>query len=503
MELEKIIQIAKRRGIIFPSSEIYGGLAGFFDYGNVGLLLKRKIENSWREFFVKSEEKIFEVETSLIMHERVWEASGHLKSFIDPITQCKKCNSFYRADNLIQESTNRFVEGLKIEDLTKIIEKEKLKCPKCKGDLSEVKIFNLMLSTNVGPASGNKAYLRPETAQGIFVNFKNLLTSTRASLPFGVAQVGKSYRNEISPRQWIMRLREFSQMEIEYFFNPNKAEAPDKNLLETKIRILTREAQKEKNPKEVEIKAKEAVEKRIIPNEIMAYFMVKEFIWYQRLGIPREALRFRHMLPEETPHYSSGNFDLEIKFDFGWREVVGNAYRTDHDLSSHMKHSGEDFGVVDGKDKIVPHVFEPSFGMERTIYAVLLYCFKEGKERGWSWFAFPPNISPYSVGVFPLVNKDGLPEKAKEVYTVLKNCFDAYYDESGSIGKRYARADEIGVPYCVTIDYDTLRDSTVTIRNRDDCSQARAKISNIVDIVFNLINSKIKFDGLKKNSVKT
>ncbi|MEM5879189.1 MAG: glycine--tRNA ligase [Candidatus Aenigmatarchaeota archaeon] len=498
MEMDKIIQIAKRRGFIFPSSEIYGSLSGFFDYGHVGLLLKRKIENSWREFFVKSEEKFFEIESSLIMHEKVWEASGHLKGFIDPITQCKKCSSFYRADNLIEELSGKFVEGAKPEDLTKTIKENKLKCPRCGGELSEVKIFNLMLSTNVGPASGSTAYLRPETAQGIFVNFKNLLASTRATLPFGVAQVGKSYRNEISPRQWLMRLREFTQMEIEYFFNPSKEEVPNESLLETKIRILTREAQKEKNPKEIEIKAREAVEKEILPNKIIAYFMAKEFLWYQSLGIPKEALRFRHMLPEETPHYSKGNFDLEIKFDFGWKEVVGNAYRTDHDLKSHMKHSGEIFEVVDDGKKLVPHVVEPSFGVERTIYAILLYSFREGRERGWSWFAFPPKIAPFTLGIFPLVSKDGLPEKAKEVYAELKKFFDVFYDESGSIGKRYARADEIGTPYCVTIDYQTLEDETITLRGRDSTKQIRVEKKNLKEILEKLVNGEIQFEKAGK-----
>jgi glycyl-tRNA synthetase len=498
MEIEKIIQIAKKRGLIFPSSEIYGGLSGFFDYGNVGVLLKRKIENSWREFFVKSEEKIFEVETSLIMHERVWEASGHLKGFIDPITQCKKCNSFYRADNLIEEILGKFVEGLKPEELTKIIKENDLKCPRCKGELSEVKIFNLMLSTNIGPATGNTAYLRPETAQGIFVNFKNLLVSTRASLPFGIAQIGKSYRNEISPRQWLIRLREFTQMEIEYFFNPNKIEIPDENLLGTRIKILTREAQKEKNPKEIEIKAGEAVEKGILPNKMMAYFLAKEFLWYQSLGIPKEALRFRHMLPEETPHYSKGNFDLEIKFDFGWKEVVGNAYRSDYDLSSHMKHSGENFEVVDDGKKIIPHVIEPSFGMERTIYAVLLYSFKEGKDRGWSWFAFPPKIAPFSLGVFPLVSRDGLPEKAREVYLELKKDFDVFYDEAGSIGKRYARADEIGTSYGITIDYQTLKENTVTIRDRDSTKQVRVELKNLKELLQKMLNGEIEFEKAGK-----
>jgi glycyl-tRNA synthetase len=490
MSMEKIIQIAKKRGFVFPSSEIYGGLSGFFDYGNIGVLLKRKIENSWRDFFIKKEEKIFEIESSLIMHEKVWKASGHLDSFVDPITQCKKCNSFFRADDLIEETTGKSVEGLKPEELGKTIKEKKISCPRCKGELSEVKVFNLMLSTNIGPLAGNTAYLRPETAQGIFINFKNLLASTRATLPFGVAQIGKSYRNEISPRQWLMRLREFNQMEIEYFFNPKKIKVPDESILKTEIRILTREAQKGKNPKEVEITAKEAVEKEILPNEIMAYFLAKEFLWYQSLGIPKEALRFRHMLPEETPHYSKGNFDLEIKFDFGWKEVVGNAYRSDHDLTAHMKHSGEIFSIVDDGEKIVPHVIEPSFGIDRTIYAVLLYSFREGKERGWSWFEFPPKVAPYLVGVFPLVSKEGLPEKAREIYLELRECFDVFYDDAGSIGKRYARADEIGTPWILTIDYQTLRDNTLTIRDRNTTKQVRIKIDDLPRVLNQLTNTK-------------
>jgi len=378
-----------------------------------------------------------------------------------------------------------------------LIKENNIKCPKCKGELSDVKIFNLMFSSNIGPVAGNVAYLRPETAQGIFVNFKNLLASTRASLPFGVAQMGNSYRNEISPRQWIMRLREFRQMEIEYFFNPKKVDVPDEKILKTKVRLLTREEQEKKNPKELEITAEEAVKKSILPNKIMAYFIAKELLWYQGLGIPKDALRFRHMKPEETPHYSKGNFDMEIKFDFGWKEVVGNAYRADHDLSTHMKHSGENFEVVDGEEKVLPHVVEPSFGVERTVYAILLHCYREGKERGWEWFEFPPKIAPFAAGVFPLVGKDGLPEKAKEIHSELKKCFDVFYDESGSIGKRYARTDEIGVPAAITIDHQTLEDKTVTIRNRNSMKQIRVKIEDLKDVLWKILEGE-KFEKLGK-----
>src|SRR4030042_210223 len=230
MDISNIVSIAKRRGFVFPSSEIYGGLSGFFDFGPVGLMMKKKIENSWREFFVKSEDNVFEIETSIIMHEKVWKASGHLDSFIDPLTQCKKCGTFYRTDNLIEENSGEFVEGMTPNELTEIIQKNRLKCPKCKGELSEAKVFNLMLSSNIGAAGGSVAYLRPETAQGTFINFKNLLACTRSNLPFGIAQVGFSYRNEISPRQWIIRVREFTQMELEYFFNPENISVPDGKL---------------------------------------------------------------------------------------------------------------------------------------------------------------------------------------------------------------------------------------------------------------------------------
>jgi len=490
--IDEIIKLAKRRGFIWPSSEIYGGLSGFFDYGPLGLMLKRKIENFWREFFVKSEENVFEIETSLVMPEKVWEASGHLKSFIDPITQCTRCNAFYRADSLVQEKTKKFVEGSKPEELTKLIEENGIRCPKCNGKLGEVKVFNLMLSTSVGPLTGSTTYLRPETAQGIFVNFKNLLTYVK-NLPFAVAQVGKSYRNEISPRQWLIRLREFNQMEIEMFFNPERHTANLEKFSGMKISILTREEQK-KGREAIEISPADAVKKQVLPNSYLAYFLAKEFLWYQHLGIPAEAIRFRQMLPEETPHYSKGNFDMEIKFDFGWKEVVGNAYRSDHDLSAHMKHSGEDFSVVDDGKKIVPHVVEPSFGVDRTIYGALLYCYREGKERGWSWFQFPPKIAPYTVAVLPLVNKDSLPEKAREIYSTLKPCFDVYYDKAGSIGKRYARADEIGTFLSVTVDYQTLEDRTVTIRSRDTTRQVRVKVEKLSDVIWKLANQEIEFE---------
>jgi len=498
MEIEKIIDIAKKRGFIFQSAEIYGGISGFFDYGPLGTVMKNKIENFWREFFIKSDINVFEISSRTIVPEAVWQASGHLKDFVDPITQCNSCKSMFRADSLIEEQSGMFVEGMKADELTGLIKEKKIKCPKCKGSLSDVKIFNLMLKTNVGPVEGTVAYLRPETAQGIFTNFKNILNSTRAKLPFGVAQNGISYRNEISPRQWIIRLREFNQIEIEFFFNPKKAEYTKfSEIGKKKLRIVTREEQK-KGGNAVEMTAAEAVKREIVPNQWMVYFMVKEMEWYQQLGIPLDALRHRHMLPEETPHYSKGNFDMEIKFDFGWKEVVGNAYRTDFDLQTHMKHSGKDLAVVEDGEKVVPHVIEPSFGFDRTFYAILLHCFVEDKKRGWDWFRFPAKISPYVVAVYPLVSKDGVDEKAKEVFNGLKCCFDVFYDEAGSIGKRYARADEIGTNYCVTVDYQALKDDTVTIRDRNSAKQVRIGIKKLADIIWKLAREEIEFEKAGK-----
>ena len=487
-KIEKIIQIAKKRGFVFPNSEIYGGLSGTYDFGPIGFLLKKKIIDFWREFFIKSEDNIFEIESSLIMPEKVFEASGHLKGFIDPITKCKKCKNVFRADHLIEDSTKMFVEGMSPEQLTRIIRERNIRCPKCGGELEDVKVFNLMFQMNVGALGDTKGYLRPETAQGIFVNFKNVLVSTRAKLPFGIAQIGKSFRNEISPRQWLIRLREFTQAEIEFFINPEeKTFEKLKDYENVKIRILSREAQKEGKPEE-EMSVREALEKGIIPSEYMAYFIAKEQLFYESLGVPKEAIRFRHMLPEETPHYSKGNVDMEILFDFGWKEVVGNAYRSDYDLKKHAEYSKTDLSyVVDDGRKIIPHVVEPSFGIERTIYAILLYSFIEDKERGWDWFKFAPKIAPISVAVFPLLNKEEMINKSLEIYKSLRKEFDAIFDKSGSIGKKYARSDEIGIPLAITIDHQTLEDNTVTIRDRDTTKQERVKIEKLIDRLKDLL----------------
>ncbi|MCD6092455.1 MAG: glycine--tRNA ligase [Candidatus Aenigmarchaeota archaeon] len=483
-KLEEIQNVCLKRGIIFPTAEIYPTISGFFDYGFIGTLLKRKLIDYWREFFIKPLDMI-EIDGSIILPERVFMASGHVKNFTDPVTQCKKCKSIFRADHLIEDGIKKFVEGKTAKELTEIIKKNKIRCPKCKGELSDVKLYNLMIKTEISPMGRQVGYLRPETAQNIFTDFQRIYRTSRAKLPFGIATVGRSFRNEISPRQFIIRLREFNQCEIEMFFDPENPRCDIKKINDKSIILLTRDAQKRKEGAK-KMKIGDLLKKETIPNPWLAYFLVKEFEFYKSLGIPEHALRFRHMLPEETPHYSAGNFDLEIKFDFGWKEVVGNAYRSDHDLKNHMKNSGCDLSVMtDAGKKIIPHVVEPSFGIERTVAGILLYTFRREKERGWNWFKFPSKIAPYIAGIYPLINKEKLPETAKEIYKTLKNDFDVFYDDRGSIGKRYARADEIGTLFGITIDGQTLKDNTVTIRNRDTTKQTRVSIKDIRNVLKN------------------
>ncbi|MCX8179612.1 MAG: glycine--tRNA ligase [Candidatus Aenigmarchaeota archaeon] len=489
--LEEIQRLCLSRGILFPTAEIYGGLSGCFDYGPIGVLIKRKFLDYWREFFIKNEENIVEMDGAVVLPEKVLLASGHVNSFVDPITQCKKCKSIYRADNLIEEKTGKFVEGKPVDDLTKIIREEKISCPKCKGELSEVKFFNLMFKTFVGPTGEVTAYLRPETAQNIFISFKRVFRVMRGKLPFGIAQYGHAFRNEISARQFVIRSREFSQIEIEMFFDPTDEGCENFESVENvKILLLTRDAQINQG-EAIKIKVGEAVKEKILPNKWMGYFLAKEFEFFKSLGIKEEKMRFRHMLPEETPHYSGGNFDLEAKFDFGWKEIVGNAYRTDHDLKNHSKFSGEDLSVsLPNGRKIIPHVVEPSFGLERILYFILLESYVVDKQRGWNWLKLPKKLAPFIAGIYPLVSKDGLVEKAKDVYKMLKE-FDVFFDESGSIGKRYARADEIGVPLGITIDYQTLEDETVTIRDRDSTNQERLKISSLKELLIRKLKDNI------------
>ena len=500
ISIEEITNFSKKKGFVYPTADIYGGLSGFFDYGHLGVELKNNIKERWWKFLVHKRDDIVGMDGSIITNPKVWKASGHVDNFGDLILTCKNCKNKIRADHFIEDELNINADGYSAEEINKIIQENNLKCPKCKGDFDEIKSFNLMFKTNVGPVVSNEntAYLRPETAQNIFTDFKRIFNTYRGKLPFGIAQVGLAFRNEISPRNFLIRMRAFHQAEIEIFFDPEDDKCPIERVKDIKIPFVSRESQLNGEEK-IEWKSiGELLEDGIIKARWQAYYLAKEYEFFTKvLGIPKEKLRFRYALEEETPFYSKGNFDLEVYMDeLKWKEVVGNAYRTDYDLSTHSKYSGEDFSITtdDGR-KIIPHVVEPSLGIERTLLSILWYSFKEkGKDRGWNWLKLPYHLSPYLVAVFPLLsNKEELVNKAREVFEILRKEFgnDVLYDEKGSIGKRYARVDEIGVPFAITIDHQTLEDNTVTIRFRDTKTQERIAIDKIVEKITSLVEIRI------------
>ncbi len=484
---DRLMDVAIRRSFLIPSSEIYGSPAGFYDYGTVGTAIKHKIENLWRSEFLQKE-GFHEIETTLIVPEAVLKASGHAENFADPLVACSACKNKFRADHLIDQNKSAQSDhvksaGLPPQTLTGLIRQYKVECPNCKKPtLSDVGWFNMMFRTNIGPIDGNTAYFRPETAQGIFLDFARVIRNYGSKLTIWIGQVGRSARNEISPRQGLIRMREFTQMELEYFFNPKNQSYPKfEKIKNEKLRFVSEDG------KHSSEEIGKLVSSGIIANEIMAYFLWKVRMIYLAVGIPESKFAFRKMPKEETPHYSRGNIDLEVETSYGSIETVGVAYRTDYDLSSHAKLSGADLSVFveEEKAKIVPHVVEPSMGVDRLFWCVLEHCFRDKTpEKDWEWFALPPAIAPYHAWIFPLMKKDGMDEKARAVEEALRESgLTVYYQDSGSIGRRYARADEIGVPYCITVDYDTLekneKHDTVTVRFRNDGKQIRVKIGEL------------------------
>lgn len=459
--MEKIVSLAKRRGIIYPGSEIYGGLANTWDYGPIGVEMKNNLKKAWWKYFVQEREDIVGLDAAILMNPRVWEASGHVAGFSDPLMDCKSCKKRLRADKLIEEYMEKsgdkeFPENWAGEktpgdDLLAYIGKKKISCPECGGaDFSEVRKFNLMFKTYQGVTedSGALVYLRPETAQGIFVNFKNVVDSLHLKLPFGVAQIGKAFRNEITPGNFTFRTREFEQMEIEYFL-----------------------AEKDWKTK---------------------YEEFKELSWnfFTSFGIREENLRWRKHSAEELSHYSKETNDIEYKFPWGWGELEGFAYRTNFDLSSHEKNSKEKLTYRDGEtnEEYVPHVIEPSFGCDRTTLVFLLDAYTEekvksakGEEETRVVLRLHKDLAPIKAAILPLSKKPELASIAREVYGRLKSEWMCQYDETQSIGRRYRRQDEIGTPYCITVDFETLNDKAVTVRERDSMKQDRVKIEELGD----------------------
>jgi glycyl-tRNA synthetase len=481
LSIEDMAVFCKRKGFVYPNSEIYGGMSGFWDYGHLGSELKKNIKDAWWKFHVQSRADIVGIDGSIITHPKVWEASGHVANFNDVYVKCKKC----KKPNKIDKN-----------------EIGKVKCPDCGGEFEVLGDLNLMFKTNVGPVEGNVAYLRPETAQLMFTDFKLVADNARMKLPFGIAQMGKAFRNEISPRDFLFRCREFEQMEIEYFIHPkdtNNCPYLDE-VLDHKITMLSAEMQ-EKGEKTdgKEMTMKQALDKKIIKTQWHAYWLATEHKWFIDLGAKAGNFRIRQHVKDEKSHYALDTWDLEYKFPFGWKELLGMANRTDFDLKQHIQHSKTDLSLYDEetKEKVIPHVVaEPSLGTDRAFLVFMFDAYDEFEEKGekFTVLHLDSKLSPVKVGIFPLVNK--LNEKAVEVYNSLRNDFVCQYDKSGSIGRRYARADEIGTPFCITVDFDTLEKGDVTIRERDTKEQKRVKIKELKDSLRKLLNKEIKFKEL-------
>ncbi len=498
MNIEEMANFCKRKGIIYPCSEIYGGFNGFFDFGPLGVEIKNNIKQSFWKIFVHKREDVVGMDGAIISNPKVWEASGHVGCFEDVLVECNECKARHRADQIIEDALNISVDGMSSEEMHKIIQEKELSCNKCHAkSFSEPKQFNLMLSTNIGPVSGEIAYLRPETAQMIFTNSKLIMDNARMKLPFGIAQIGKAFRNEISPRDFLFRSREFEQMEIEFFTHPDKKDNCPyvKEISEFTVNLLSAVAQ-EKKENHKEFTVDRMLELNML-SQWHAYWLVQVYQWFLNLGINPDNLRLREHLKDELAHYAGACFDIEYKFPFGWKEIHGNADRKQYDITKHAEHSKKDLSVFDEEtqQKVIPYVAsEPSQGVDRAFLAFLYDGYHEGKERGNAWLKLHPNIAPYKVAIFPLVNKDGLPEVAREIYNTLFDEFVCIYDKSGSVGRRYARNDEIGTPYCITIDYDSLENKDVTIRDRDSTKQVRVDIEDIPRVIRKMLKNELTFE---------
>ena len=470
---DKLMKLFLNRGFFFPSCEIYSDApAGFWEYGKLGVLLRNRFIEMWRRELVRRDDMI-EIDGSQIMAKQVFIASGHLESFADPVSRCKKCGALHRVDRLIEEKIGiRVPERVRDEEIDELLRKYNVNCPICRGELGKVGRFNMMFQVRVGGAE-DEAYLRPETCQSIFVDFHRIYMTMGLKLPFAICQFGKSFRNEISPRQSLMRLREFYQAEIEVFFNPKKANEYEKvkSMADYKLRLMP------KGRDVVEMTCREAVETGVISNDFSAYYLALIQHFYEKIGLDRNRLRLRQLDEEEKAFYAIEAWDLEAETSLGWVELVACNYRGDYDLSGHMKVSGKDLMVLDDGEKIVPHVFELSMGVDRSLYTLIEHSYSETQNR--RILKLPYFLAPIQVAVFPLVSRDGLPEKALKIYEMIKLDFDSIFDEKGDIGRRYRKMDEIGTPVCVTIDYQTLNDDTVTIRDRDTMAQRRIHVSEL------------------------
>lgn len=447
--LKPIVALCKRRGFIYPGSEIYGGFANTYSFGPYGAQLKKNVKDLWWQTFVQKRRDMVGLDGPILLHPKAWAASGHLEGFNDALIDCKACKGRFRCDHLIEEALGENADGLTLKQMTDLIQTRKVKCPKCGAqDFTEARHFNLMFSTQMSKTGGDGeiAYLRPETAQAIFLDYKNIIDTMRVRIPFGVAQIGKAFRNEITPGNFVFRVIEFEQMEIEYFIR----EADWQKIFNTWLKSM--------------------------------------HDWCKLIGLNPARVHEKEHPKEQLSHYSKRTVDLVYDFPFGTSELYGLAYRTDFDLTRHAEFSGQPLVYTDPetKEKFVPHVIEPTFGVERTILALLCDAYDEetlenGETR--TVLHLSPRIAPVKVAVFPLMKKEPLSEKAQKVFETLQEITACEYDESGAIGKRYRRQDELGTPFCVTIDFDTLENDTVTLRDRDSMKQERVPIAQLVQIL--------------------
>jgi len=578
-EGDRLTELAKRRGFFLKTAGPYGGVSGFYTYGPQGAGLKENLESTWRDRYVTREGHM-EISAPNVMPEAVFEASGHLDGFDDMIIECAECQSSHRADHLIEDAPGSEIEdaeALPIPEVEELFEEYEITCPTCGADLADepVEEFNLMFETNIGPGSSSPGYLRPETAQGIFVEFPQLVEYARNQLPFGVSQIGRAYRNEISPRKALVRVREFTQAELEHFIDPETDEPPLWRVEDVVVPLYSVEQQQAEDGGVQEVTIREAVDEGIIGSEWVAFYLGLSKSWYERIGVDMDRFRYRQHLPGELAHYASDCWDAETEIGGDWIEVTGFAYRGDYDLTKHEKHSGEEYSVfkqydepitvekptvdpemsylgpefgdkagtiveeleglaahdpeafdgeevtvtIDGEEytipveqtgfeieavtesgeHVTPHIVEPSFGVDRLIYTVLAHAYEEDEIGGETrrYLTLPPEMAPTTVGVFPLMEKDGLDERAKEIARELREAgLEVTYDASGAIGRRYRRQDEVGTPFCVTVDYETEEDDTVTVRERDSTAQKRVPIDELSDTLLALRDGDAEFDGL-------
>ena len=487
--LEQFHTFLKQKGFIYPSSEIYGGISGFYDYGHLGTLLKRNLETTWRKFFLGLDSNYFEIDACQIMHHDVFKASGHIEHFLDPILNCSKCEFTERADHFLLEHTKeKHIEGLSVKRYDELISHYGLKCPKCENELSPVKMVNMMFPVYLGTSQSQIAYLRPETAQSPYVNFKLQHEILRKKIPLGLATIGKAFRNEISPRNLTLRGREFTQAELQIFFNPQNFEVNFKEVADQKLNMLLVKDRKEGVVKKI---AGKSLKKDLPEWYIYHLAKIQEF-FLDVLGVPTDKFRLFELTKEERAFYNKYHFDVEIDLNnLGFTEVGGLHYRTDHDLGGHQKTSGQKIEVMDEKgEKFVPRVLELSFGVDRMVYSLLDLNYVKDSKRGNIVLGLPKQLSPFFCAVFPLVkNKEKIVGKAQKVFKELNEVYSCYYDKSSSVGRRYARADEMGVVNCVTVDFDSLDDGCVTIRDRDTTKQKRVKISELKNKLFELFTN--------------